>query len=170
MKKVRNIVLVVLGVLLVIAIFEFLPPFKKLTNGIKVEVAASLNSDMFTNASKKTFLINKAENYFKDNDIEVTKTSNVNASIEYQIKIDDVSCDISFERWKDVNYLYINCYNVKEIDKQKLVDLYNEFNACKISRSDLERAIDSDDITMFTLSNKAYGQWNYGFCLQGVIF
>lgn len=169
MKKVRNI-LIVLGLLSVIFIFVFLPPFNKFTKGVSVEYAASVNSDLFTNADKKTFLINKAENYFIDNDIEVIKSSNVNDSIEYQIKIDDVYCDVSFQRWKDVNYLYINCYNVKKIDKQKLLNLYNEFNVCEITMSDLERAIDSSDITKFTLSNKAYGEWNYGFRLQGVIF
>lgn len=162
-----------MGIILVICVFVFLPPFNRLMRGIEIEVAASLNVDMFTNADKRVSLINKSEDFFKDNNdnnIEFKQKDNSGDNIDYEIKIDDVFCDVSLNRWKDVNYLNINCYDIKKIDKKKLVDLYNELNICQIEVEDLEKAISSKDITMFTFSNKAYGEWRGGFSLQGVIF
>lgn len=169
MKKIKNTVLIVLGVLLVVFIFVFLLPFSKLTDGIRIEMSASADIDMFENDNKRNSLMNKAETYFKYNNYEYEKTINYYKEIEYQIKIDDVFCSVNFNRWKDVNYLYISCYDIKNVDRNKLVDLYNNLNICQITTDDLEKAINSDDITKFTLSNKAYGQWNNGFSLQGVL-
>lgn len=162
MKKIINNIIIFLGVLLFVCLFIFIPPFNKVTKGIKVEIAASINSDLFTNHEKCSALTNKAENYFENNNIEFSREYIGNIQeIDYQIKIDDISCDVSFQRWKEVNYLYINCYDIEDIDKQKIVDFYNEFNACQISTYDLERAINSnEDFYMFSLSNKAYAQWN----------
>ena len=170
MKKAKNTVLIVMGVLLVVFIFVFILPFDKLAGGIKIELLESGDINIFASKDERNSLINKAENYFKNNDFEYS--SNISEyinGIEYQIKIDDVLCSVNFNRWKDVNYLYISCYDIKNVDKNKLVDLYNNLNICQITTDDLEKAINSSDITKFTLSNKAYGEWRNGYSIQGVI-
>ena len=169
MKKTKNTVLIVLGVLLAVFIFVFILPFDKLAGGIKIELLESGDINIFASKDERNSLIDKAETYFKDNNYEYEKTTSHYNEIEYQIKIDDVLCSVNFNRWKDVNYLYISCYDIKNVDKNKLVDLYNNLNICQITTDDLEMAINSSEITKFTLSNKAYGEWRNGYSIQLVI-